>query len=285
MEALVQSISNGLVMGFIYVLVALGLTLIFGIMRIVQFAHGEIYMISAYCVYFFAVVFGLNLFLSFVLSVVILAILGIFIEKYLFRPFRGRVESSIIVAIGLILLLQTIASVGFGTQTKSLPTMIPGVVSFLGAKISWDRALAVIVGLVLTVLLFLFIKRTRLGQAMVSVSQEPEGAILQGVDVNRISGLSMSMGCILAAIAGALMGSIFQRVEPVMGSFAMAQGIAVIILGGLGSIPGAVIGGLFLGLLAGIIPLYADTTIASMVSFAIIIIILFIRPTGLLGHD
>lgn len=284
MDAITQSIFNGLTLGFIYVLVALGLTLVFSIMRIVQFAHGEVYMLGAYCVYYVCVELGLNIFVAFVVSAIALGVLGLIIERLLFRRFRGQIEQSIIIAIGLILLLQTMATVSFGTQEKYVPDMIPGVLMVLSVKLSWDRALAVFIGVFLTLFLFLFIRKTKLGQAMVATSQELDGAALQGVNVNRISALSMGIGCALAAVSGGLMGAIFQ-VDPYMGGFAMAEGIAVIILGGLGSIPGAVIGGLILGFIDGIVPLFADNTIASIIGFVIIILILIIRPRGLLGHE
>jgi branched-chain amino acid transport system permease protein len=283
MDAIAQSISNGLVIGLIYVLIASGLTLVFGIMRIVQFAHGEIYMLGAYCVYFLYVTLGLNVFLSFVIAAVSLGVVGIVIERFLYRRFRGNIETSIIVAIGLIILLQTIATVSFGTQERSIPNIIPGIVSLGGIRLSWDRALAVIVGAVLTISLFIFVRRTRTGRAMVAVSQDVDGAALQGVNVNRIASISMAVGCALAAIAGGMMGAIL-KINADMGGFAMAQGIAVIILGGLGSIPGAVIGGLVLGLVDGVVPFFADTNIASITGFALIIVMLFIRPRGLLGR-
>ena len=129
METVFQGIFNGLVMGWIYVLVALGLTIVFSIMGIVQFAHGEIYMLGAYCTYWIAVVLGLNVFVALLLAALLMALAGIVLEKVLFRRFRGQIEGSIIVAIGLILLLQTVAAIGFGTQDKWIPTMIPGVLN------------------------------------------------------------------------------------------------------------------------------------------------------------
>jgi branched-chain amino acid transport system permease protein len=284
MEMIWQGISNGLMMGWIYVLVALGLTIVFSIMRIVQFAHGEIYMLGAYCTYYMSVVFGMNVFVALVISAVAVGLAGIFLEKYLFRRFRGQIEPSMIIAIGLILLLQTAATIGFGTEQKKVPNVIPGVLNLWGIRIAWDRVLAVLLGVALTISLFQFIHRTKVGQAMVAISQDPDGAALQGINVNRISSLSMAMGCALAAVAGGLMGAIFQ-VEPFMGGIAMSKGIAVIILGGLGSIWGAVIGGLVIGLIDGLIPLVASTTVATIIGFVIIILILIIKPQGLLGHE
>jgi branched-chain amino acid transport system permease protein len=279
-----QSIINGFSAGWIYVLVALGLTLLFGIMRIVQLAHGEIYMLGAHAVYYACVILGINIFVSFVISATALSLLGILIERFLFRKFRGQIEPSIIVAIGLILLLQTTAVVSFGSSEKNIPRLIPGILTAGGIRLSWDRVLAVLIGAGLVSALALFVKGTKIGQAMVAISQDTEAAALQGINVNRISSITMAIGCALAAIAGGLMGAIFS-VEPFMGSFAISKGLAVIILGGLGSITGAVAGGLILGLIDGIVPLYYSTTVAYIVGFASIVIILIIRPKGLMGHE
>jgi len=279
-----QSIINGFSAGWIYVLVALGLTLLFGIMRIVQLAHGEIYMLGAHAVYYACVILGINIFVSFVISATALSLLGILIERFLFRKFRGQIEPSIIVAIGLILLLQTTAVVSFGSSEKNIPRLIPGILTAGGIRLSWDRVLAVLIGAGLVSALALFVKGTKIGQAMVAISQDTEAAALQGINVNRISSITMAIGCALAAIAGGLMGAIFS-VEPFMGSFAISKGLAVIILGGLGSITGAVAGGLILGLIDGIVPLYYSTTVAYIVGFASIVIILIIRPKALLAHE
>ena len=284
METIWQGIFNGLVMGWIYVLVALGLTIVFSIMGIVQFAHGEIYMLGAYCTYWIAVVLGLNVFIALLLAALIMGLVGVILERLLFRRFRGQIEGSIIVAIGLILLLQTIAAIGFGTQDKWIPTTIAGTLNIWNIKIPWERALSVITGIILVLALFLFIRKTKMGQAMIATSQDIEAAILQGIDVNRVSMVSMAIGCALAAIAGSLMGAIF-GVQPVMGSYAMEKGIAVIILGGLGSIWGAVIGGLLLGLIDGLVPLGSNTTVASIIGFSLIVLILIVKPQGFLGHE
>jgi branched-chain amino acid transport system permease protein len=278
-----QGIINGLSAGWIYVLVGLGLTLVFGIMRIVQLAHGEIYMLGAHAVYYSCVVMGINIIASFVIAAAALALLGVMMERFLFRRFRGQIEPSIIVTIGLILLFQTTAVVAFGASEKNIPRLIPGVLRMGGLFIAWDRVLCVLVGMGIMLALYLFIRRTRIGQAMVAISQDSDAATLQGINVNRISSITMAIGCALAAVAGGLMGSIF-TVEPFMGSFAISKGLGVIILGGLGSIGGAVTGGLILGLIDGIVPLYYNSTVASIVGFAVIILILIIRPKGLMGQ-
>jgi len=284
MEIFSQGIFNGLILGWMYVLVALGLTIVFSILRIVQFSHGEIYMLGAYCTYYVAVVLGLNIFASLAVAAIILALIGVVLERLVFRHFRGNHQNGMIAAIGLIIFFQTVATVGFGTDSKWIPSTIPGTLQIGSTQVPWDRAISVIIGIVLVFLLYLFIRLTKMGQAMVALSQDPEAATLQGININRISALSMAIGCALAAVAGGLMGPIFQ-VTPSMGMFAMSKGIAVIILGGLGSVWGAVIGGLVLGLIDGLVPLGANTTVASIVGFILIMLILVVRPHGLMGHD
>lgn len=284
LATLAQSILNGLAAGWIYVLVAVGLTLVFGIMNIVQFAHGEIYMLGAYCSYFLIKVYGFSFWEALPLAALLVGLLGIVLERFFFRPFRGRFEPSIIVAVGLMLLLQTTAVVGFGTDTKSMGGIIPGVLTVSGITLSWDRLLAIVVGIILVAALFLLIQKTKVGQAMVAVSQDPDAAALHGIDVNRISTVAMVIGCALAAIAGSLMGSIFST-SPFMGTSAITKGIAVIILGGLGSITGAVAGGLILGLIDGLVPPLLSPTMAGIFGFGVIIIVLLFRPRGLFGHE
>jgi branched-chain amino acid transport system permease protein len=279
-----QGVVNGFSAGWIYVLVALGLTLVFGIMRTVQFAHGEVYMLGAHAVFFACVVLGINIIGAFGIAVVALFILGMLMERLLFRRFRGQIEPSIIVAIGLILLFQTTAVVTFGADEKHIPRFIQGVLVIGGLRIAWDRVLSVIVGAGIMLALYAFIKGTKMGQAMIATSQDMDAATLQGVNVNRISSVSMGIGSALAAVAGGIMGSIF-TVEPFMGSFAITKGLAVIILGGLGSIGGAVIGGLILGLVDGVVSLYSSSTMASIVGFALIVLILIVKPSGLMGGD
>jgi branched-chain amino acid transport system permease protein len=280
----VQSALNGLTAGWIYVLVAVGLTLVFSIMNIVQFAHGEVYMLGAYVSYFLLKLYGFSFWEALPITALLIGLLGLVLERFFFRPFRGRFELSIIVAIGLMLLLQTVAVVGFGTDTKTLPSIIPGVLTVSGITLSWDRLLIIFCAIVLVSALFLLIQKTKIGQAMVAVSQNTYAAALQGIDVNRISAVAMAIGCALAAIAGALMGSIFST-SPYMGTFTITKGIAVIILGGLGSIPGAVVGGLILGLIDGLIPPLLNQTMATIFGFGVIIIVLLLRPRGLFGHD
>jgi branched-chain amino acid transport system permease protein len=279
-----QSLLNGLVAGWIYVLVALGLMLIFSILGIVQLAHGEVYMLGAYGTYYFFSLYGLNFWLALLISSLLTGVLGLILERVFFRPFHGQFEPSLIVAMGLMLLLQTAAVVAFGGYNQTMPSIIPGVLVIWGIRLSIDRLLAILTGIILVSALFLLIKRTKIGQAMLAVSQDMHAAALQGIDVNRISAIAMAIGSALAAVAGSLIACILS-ITPFMGTFAISKGIAVIILGGLGSIPGAVAGGLILGLIDGLVPPLLSTTIAAMIGFVVIIILLLLRPRGLFGHE
>jgi branched-chain amino acid transport system permease protein len=279
-----QNLLNGLMSGWIYILVALGLTLVLSIVGIVQLAHGEIYMVGAYIVYYFCVTVGLNFFLSLLISIFCAGLLGVFLERFFLRPFRDDVEGAIISTIALILILQTAIVAIAGVGYKDIPSPIQGVVTVLGARLSWERLITILVSIALVSALLIFINKTKMGQAMVAVSEDREAAALQGINVNRISSIAMFLGCSLAAAAGALTGAIFD-LTPFMGGFALMKGIEVIILGGLGSIPGAIIGGLILGLVDGIVTPLLSVQMASIIGLVLIILILLFRPQGLLGHE
>jgi branched-chain amino acid transport system permease protein len=281
--ALAQSLLNGLALAGIYILIALGLTLVLSIMGIVQISHGEIYMIGAYSTYYMIAGLGFHFLLAVIIATLFVGGLGIALERFCFRPFRGMPDRAFTVSIALILILQNVVLCIAGGNPRTYFSPFTGVLRVLGIAIAWKRLVIVLVGLGLLVALFLFIRFTKPGQAMLAISQEREGAALQGMNIDRISAVAMFLGCGLAAIAGALIGSLFS-ISPTMGSFALMKGIAVIILGGLGSISGAVVGGLILGLIDGVLPAYTTTHVAGLVGFAAIIMILLFRPQGIWGH-
>ena len=278
-----QNILNGLMSGWIYILVALGLTLVLSIVGIVQLAHGEVYMIGAYSVYYFCVVLGLNFFLSLLISIFLVGLLGVVLEKFFLRPFRNDVEGAIVSTIALILILQTAVVAIAGVGYKDISSPIQGVLTVLGARLSWERLITILASMVLVSALLIFIKKTRMGQAMIAVSENREVAALQGINVNRVSSVAMFLGCGLAAAAGALTGAIFD-LTPFMGGFALMKGIGVIIVGGLGSIPGAIIAGLILGLVDGVVTSLFSVQVAGITGLVVIILILLFRPQGLFGH-
>ena len=281
---LAQSILNGLVSGWIYILVGLGLTVVLSVTNIVQLAHGEIYMLGAYVMYFLFVSAGMNYLVSVAVSAVIIGIIGILLERVFFRPFRKQTERSLIIALGLVLVLQALAAVSFGAQQKAIPSPFTGVINVFGLALSTQRLVVIIAGMVLVLALFLFIRYTKWGQAMLAISQDIDQAALLGISVDRVSAIAMGLGCLMAGAAGALVGSMF-GLSPTMGDFALMKGIAVIVIGGLGSIPGAIIGGLILGMVDGVLPSFMTVHMADIIGFSLIIIFLLVRPRGILGHE
>jgi len=270
--------------GSIYILVALGLALVMGIMGIFQLAHGEIYMFGAYVTYAFCVVIGLPFMLALVLSALVMGAGGVVIEKVFYRPFRYAADflPAMIIAIGLMLILQNTAVISFGSTDKVVTSPFSGVINLASISISQERLIVIIITIILVAGLFLLLQRTRIGQAMVAISQNLQGAALQGISVDNISSIGMFIGCALAAVAGALMGAIF-AMNPSMGSFALMKGIAVMILGGMGSLVGTVIGGLIIGLIDGVVASILGVHIANITVFVVIIMILLFRPQGLMG--
>ena len=285
LDVWVQAIINGVALGWLYVLMALGMTLILSIMGILQLAHGEIYMMGAFLVYYLTRQ-SIGIYPAIALSMVVMAAVGVILERVLFRPRANQdvVLTSIVISTGLTLILSSAAVVGFGLYTKSLPFLISGSFSVAGAGVPKDRILVIGFSVAALLLLYGFLKRTRLGLAMVASAQNREGSFLKGVNPNQMSMAAMAIGCALAALAGALAGSILQ-LQPYMGSLPMINGLVTIVLGGLGSIPGAVIGGMILGLLNGILPVMFGPAVAAVAPLVIVILVLLFRPKGILGHD
>ena len=274
---------NGLALGWIYVLMALGLTLIFGIMHIMQFAHGEIYMLGAYVVYYLTASFGLPVLAAMALSMMVMAAVGLVLERFLFRPLRVEWSSAVVGATGLTLILQSGSVVMFGLYQRNIPLLAQGPFDIIGIIVPKDRIAAVMAAVILSLALYLFLKLTEYGQAMMASAQSPEGAVLQGIDPNRMSALSMAIGCALAAAGGTLAGSLF-TLSPYMGLVPLVKGITIIVLGGMGSLPGAFISGMTLGLIDGLVPILFGAAWASIGPLLLVIVVLVIRPQGFFGH-
>lgn len=284
---LAQGALNGIMLGISYALVALGLSLIFGIMRIVNFAHGEMFMLGGYITYYLFGVYGVNYFATLVIAVLIIGLLGVILEKAIFRPLTNRPEAaltSLIAAVGLAWVFQMLAMIFFGEQDKDIPTVFKGIIRFGGMMITWERFAAILIGIGLVLLLNLFLLKTKFGKAIRAVAEDEEAAALQGIQVARISSLSFGIGTGLAAAAGAIIAPIF-IVSPSMGGEVILKAFLVVILGGMGSIPGAMLGGLLLGFLESYGGLFFSVPVMSVMTFTLIILILIVRPQGLLGRE
>lgn len=281
-----QAIINGLALGWLYVLMALGLTLILSIMGILQLAHGEIYMIGAYIVFFLGKKWGLNLYLAIFVSMIVMAAVGVVIERVLFRPKPGQdpILPAIVVSTSLTLILSSFAVVSFGIYQKGLPRLMEGSFVIAGAAVPRDRIVAMGFSIAALAILYIFLKLTRQGQAMMASAQNREASFLRGINPNRMSRMAMAIACSLAALAGALAGSILS-LNPYMGGLPMIKGLVIIVLGGLGSLAGAAVGGMVLGLIDGIVPIIFGSAAAALAPLIIVILVLLVRPKGMFGHD
>lgn len=277
-----QVLVNGLLTGLVYVLVALGFTLIFGIMRIVNFAHGEFYMMGAYGIYAIMAYTSLGYFAALAVSAVLTGLLGVVIERVLFRPFIGREFNGLIVALALSLCLRAVALKLFGGQDIGIDRPVSGSVALGNLMLPLDRLVVGGCSLAIMAAFYLLLQHTRIGLAIRAVAQDERIASLQGVRPGFIHSLTFGIGTFLAGVAGGLMAPVY-TLSPTMGEEPMLKAFVVVILGGLGSVPGAVAGGLLLGLLESAITTFADSTIATLVTFALVIVVIAVRPAGLLG--
>jgi branched-chain amino acid transport system permease protein len=282
-ELLLQSTVLGLSIGAIYILMALGLTLMFGMMHIINFAHGAIYMLGAFAIYYLFARAGIPYVVACLLTLLLLGGFGVIVERLIYRTLGGEIEPTLVALLALTTLLESSGYLAFGVLDKDVPTVFPGVVRTMGLTLSVERLAIIPIVAVLVGALHIFMQRTKTGQAMRAIEQDREAAALQGVDVDRINALAFGIGFALAAAAGALMAPVF-AVNPSMGELPLLKAFIIIILGGLGSIPGAILGGVILGLIDGVLATALGFELAFLLSFVLIIVILLVKPQGLLGH-
>jgi branched-chain amino acid transport system permease protein len=280
----IEIILNALMLSSMYILVASGFALVLNIMGILNFAHGALYMLGGYLCYQLGVVYGINLWLSLLLAAAIMALFGLFLERFCFRPFYGDFFGSTIVSIALILIIQTTINLMMGDHVRSLPVFVAGMFRHGGVSISLERLATAAIGVGLLGTLTLYIRKSKMGQQMLAVAQDSEGAELQGIRIHRVAAIAMGLGCALATAAGSFMGAVFD-LTPFMGDLILVRVIQVVILSGIGSIGGVLVGGLVIGALDSILPLYVSPSIAQTLGLAVIIVVLLIRPRGLFGRE
>lgn len=283
MEEIIGIIIDSLMLSSVYILVSLGFALVLSIINILNFAHGSLYMIGGYVCYCLSVQLGLNQWLAFVLTMIILGLAGLLLERFCFRPLVGDVNRTIIITIALGLIIETTANILFGNVNRSIPSFIPGVFTAGAISISLERLATFITCGVLLIILSLFVK-TKTGQQMLAVSQDREGAMLQGIRIHRISALAIAVSCALAAIAGSFMGAIFD-LKPLMGGAMLIKAIEVVVLCGIGSIGGILVGGLIIGTIDTVLPIFAGGAVTQAAGLGIIIVILLLKPEGLFGRE
>lgn len=278
-----QSAVSGVSIGMIYVLIALGLTLVFGVMEIVNFAHGTLYMLGAYAIWGFFAAWGVNYILALGITIAILFVAGAVIERLFYRPLRGKFLTCFIMALGLSIVFENSALIAFGPREKDIPTTFPGLLRIGDVAISGERLAMVLMSIVLVVGLFYLIQWTRLGRSMRAVQQDSDAASLQGISKDFVFLMTMGIGSALAGAAAGLISPLYYA-NPFLGESALMKSFIIIIVGGMGSIPGAVLGGLLLGLIESFGVLWLSSTQVQVLLFGLVVLMLLVRPQGLMGR-
>jgi branched-chain amino acid transport system permease protein len=284
-DELLQHLVNALILGSTYALLGIGLTLIFGIMRVVNFTHGELYALGAYAVFFLEVSLGVNFFLALVIAVIVGCAVGAAIEFVLLRPLLDAdIDTTMLVMIGAWIVMQNTELLYWGGVSKAVMTPFPEEPLQIGPVfVSWLRLFVLVVALILIGATYALINRTKLGKAMRATFQDRDTAALMGVNIKGIYTATFAIGSGLAAAAGALLGPVF-LVTPSMGDLASLKAFAIVILGGLGNITGATLGGFILAFVEEIGAGYISSGYRDAMGFLIIIIVLLFKPTGLFAR-
>lgn len=294
MEEFVQHLINGLSLGSIYALIALGYTMVYGILQLINFAHSDVYMIGAFIGVYGARYLGISESPSFIhfLLILLLAmvgcgLLGFIIERLAYRPLRGAPKiNALITAIGVSLLLENLGQIIFGATPQVFPNLMEDSVlmSFGEVRVSFLEVTILLTALVLMGGLHYFIQHTKTGKAMRATSYNGQWASLMGINVDRIISITFVLGSALAAAGGILVGLKYPKVEPLMGVMIGLKAFVAAVLGGIGNIAGAVLGGLIMGVTEEFVVGYGGSTLRDAIAFAILIVILLFRPAGLLGR-
>jgi len=283
MSQFIQQLVNGLVIGSIYGLVALGITMSFGLMGIVNFAHGMFIIIAAFFTYYLVTLYGINFFFASLLAIVATGIIGFIIERYTFRYARQDPINGLMISIGLIYIIENGATVLFGPENKIIAPVFTGTISLGEIIFANQRIFVFIVSCLLMAFFYLFIKKAKLGKAMRAVSENDYAAVLMGIPIDAVIGLAFVIGCFLAAAAGIALGSLF-IVTPHTASKPLMKAFVIITLGGFGSIRGAFIAAFIIGVADSFAAGYISLAWADIFSYIIFILILIFTPKGILGE-
>jgi branched-chain amino acid transport system permease protein len=285
-----QQLINGLSVGFVYALLALGYTMVYGILRFINFAHSDVFMVGAFCGFYF----GRHVpahslgggFVVIVMAMLVCALLGMIIERLAYRPLRGSSNLTVLItAIGVSLFLENAGQLVFGADPKLFPELFPTriFVSAAGLRVSSNQLLVFVVTAVLMVALQWIVLRTRIGTAMRAVSFNPQAASLVGINIDRVISFTFGLGSALAAAGGILYSLNYPSIDPYMGVLPGLKAFVAAVLGGIGNIPGAALGGILLGLIETFVKGSRFSTYTDAIAFAVLIVILLFRPAGLLG--
>ncbi len=285
MDLFLQQVANGIMVGGIYGLMALGLTLIYGVLYIPNFALGHQAMLGAYITFFLVSLYRMNYFLAILVAMAALALVGAAIERLVFRPIKDAPHvNGFIAAFGLLFLLESSSLIAWGATYRKIETVYDRqVLTVLGTRLPLQRVMVVAAVVLIIVAIQLFLRRTMAGAALRAVAQQREAALLVGIDGDRVASMTMAVGSALAAAAGGLIGPII-LVFPTMGNLMIVKAFVIIILGGMGSVVGAIVGGFLLGLVESLAAGFISPSFKDLYAFLFLVVVLAIRPTGLFGR-
>ncbi|MFA9422458.1 MAG: branched-chain amino acid ABC transporter permease [Sedimentibacter sp.] len=287
MDQFIQQMVNGVSLGSIYALIALGYTMVYGIIKLINFAHGDIYMVGAYIGFAATTFANLSFLPALIISMFLSAFLGMFIEKVAYKPLRNSSKiAALITAIGVSLLLENLMTYFVGAEIKSFPKLLSDKQIYLGnIVLNMQQVYIVITAVALMVLLQFIVHKTKVGKAMRAVSADKDAAQLMGIKVDSTISFTFAIGSSLAGAAGVLVGVYYNSIDPLMGIMPGLKAFVAAVFGGIGSIPGAMIGGLSIGVLETIVSGYGNSMYRDAAVFAFLIVILIIKPSGLLGKN
>ena len=287
MSQFLQQVINGLSLGSIYALIALGYTIVYGIIKLINFAHGDIYMLGAYVAFITTTYFGFSFFPAMIASMVVCGILGVLIERIAYKPLRHATRiAALITAIGVSYVLEYTTQYVMGSEVKTYPTLLSNSSFSLGpVTISMQQVYIFTITIVLMIALQLIIKKTKMGRAMRAVSVDEDAAKLMGINVDTTISFTFLLGSSLAGVAGILVGIYYNSIDPLMGMVPGLKAFIAAVFGGIGSVPGAMIGGLFIGIAETMVVAYGSSLYRDAIVYLILILILIIKPDGLLGKN
>jgi branched-chain amino acid transport system permease protein len=278
------TIVNVLVISSMYIVVALGFAFLFNVLGVLNLAHGAIYMAGAYITYAFSTYMGLNQWLGLLSGVAIMILMALFTERFLFRPVASDMNRVIVVCIAISVILQTAVNIAAGVTVNKIPAFVTGIIHVGPVSFSWGRFATFLIGGALLAVMIWFINNTKRGQQMQAVSQNAVGAALHGINVHHVSALATAIAFALAVVAGNLMAALLQ-LNAFMGDAILLKAIIILILGGVGNVWGIFYGGLIIGGLDAVLPVFLEGSAADAIALAIIIAILIVRPQGLFGRE
>ncbi len=286
-QQFLQQLINGISLGSIYALIALGYTMVYGIIKLINFAHGDIYMVGAYVAFFATTTFKLSFFPALIVSMVVAAIVGMTIERLAYRPLRKAPRIAILItAIGVSLLLEYGGMLLVTPQPRTFPALFQSqVYTFGNIVVNSQQVIILAISVILMVILTFVVQRTKIGKAMRAVSFDTDAARLMGIDVDRVISMTFAIGSALAAAAGMLVGVYYNSIDPLMGIMPGLKAFVAAVLGGIGVIPGAMLGGIIMGVIEAMVSGFISSTFRDAAAFAILIIILLFKPSGLLGKN